>query len=79
MSHVTDPVLQVGVPMVLAVVVRSAKDGLGDAVPSGLEDSPAQIQNPVLYCVPPSLDLVRIQMVLPALTYLLPTPVICGL
>ena len=65
--------------MVLAVVVRSAKDGLGDAVPSGLEDSPAQIQNPVLYCVPPSLDLVRIQMVLPSLSNLLPTPVICGL
>ena len=71
--------LQIGVPVVLAVVVRPAKEGLGDASPPRLEDSPAQIENPILYCVPLRLDLIRIEVVLPALSDLLPASVVHGL
>ena len=60
LCHVIDPMLQIGVPVVLAVVVRPAEERLGDAGPSRLEDTPTQVKNPVLYSVPLSLDLIGI-------------------
>ena len=60
LSHIIDPVLKLSVPMVLTVLVCPAKEGFGDGSPPMLEESPAQIENPILNRVPLCLDLIWI-------------------
>ena len=68
-------VLRSRVPVIFTVVVCAADNCLGNCGPTVWESSLAEEQKPILLSRPVSLNNHRVQLVIPALSYLLPTPV----
>lgn len=61
--------------MVLAVVISPANDGLRNGYPTFRERSFTEEKEPIFFSRPIPLYYHRIQLVVPALSYLLPTPI----
>ena len=70
-------VFEGSVPVVLAVIVCPAYESLGNFCPPTLECSLTEEQNPLFVYRPWNLDYERVQVVVPAFSYLFSTALGC--